>query len=120
MSLLKISDLTMRFGGLTAVNAVSLDIPTKEIVSVIGPNGAGKTTLFNTITGIYEPTTGTICFKGEIPQRPFRWTTALALAVIGIVAGLSLAFAVNIEPLWDMAITSNYVYQQPFDWTKCF
>ena len=118
MSILKISDLTMRFGGLTAVNAVSLDIPTKEIVSVIGPNGAGKTTLFNAITGIYEPTGGTICFNGEEARRPFRRTTALALALVGLVAGLSLVLGVNIEPLWDAAITSNYVYEQPFFWSK--
>ncbi len=118
MSLLKISDLTVRFGGLTAVNAVSLDIPTKEIVSVIGPNGAGKTTLFNAITGIYEPTSGLICFNGEEARRPFRWTTALALALVGLVAGLSLVLSVNIEPLWDTAITSNYIYEQPFLWSK--
>jgi len=69
MNILEISNLTLRFGGLTAVNAVSLDIPAKEIVSVIGPNGAGKTTLFNAITGIYDPTSGRICFNGEEARR---------------------------------------------------
>jgi branched-chain amino acid transport system ATP-binding protein len=118
MNILKISDLTVRFGGLTAVNAVSLDIPEKEIVSVIGPNGAGKTTLFNAITGIYDPTSGRICFNGEEARRPFRWTTALSLALVGLVAGLSLVLIVNVEPLWDAAITSNYTYQQAFLWSK--
>jgi branched-chain amino acid transport system ATP-binding protein len=118
MNLLEISDLTVRFGGLTAVNAVSLDIPAKEIVSVIGPNGAGKTTLFNAITGIYDPTGGRIGFNGQEARRPFRWTTALMLALVGLVAGLSLVLIVNAEPLWDAAITSNYVYEQPFLWSK--
>ncbi len=120
MNILEISDLTVRFGGLTAVNAVSLDIPAKEIVSVIGPNGAGKTTLFNAITGIYDPTSGRICFNGQEARRPFRWTTALALALVGLVAGLSLVLIVNVEPLWDAAITSNYVYEQAFLWSKAF
>jgi ABC-type branched-subunit amino acid transport system ATPase component len=118
MNILEISDLTVRFGGLTAVNAVSLDIPAKEIVSVIGPNGAGKTTLFNAITGIYDPTSGRICFNGEEARRPFRWTTAVTLALVGLLAGLSLVLMVNIEPLWDTTITSNYVYEQPFLWSK--
>jgi ABC-type branched-subunit amino acid transport system ATPase component len=118
MNILEISDLTVRFGGLTAVNAVSLDIPVKEIVSVIGPNGAGKTTLFNAITGIYDPTSGAIRFNGQETRRPFRWTTALALAIVGLIAGLSLVLIVNVEPLWDTAITSNYAYQQAFLWSK--
>ena len=120
MNILEISDLTVRFGGLTAVNAVSLDIPAKEIVSIIGPNGAGKTTLFNAITGIYDPACGRICFNGEEARRPFRWTTALALALVGLIAGLSLVLIVNVEPLWDAAITSNYVYEQAFVWSKAF
>jgi branched-chain amino acid transport system ATP-binding protein len=118
MNILEISNLTVRFGGLTAVNAVSLDIPAKEIISVIGPNGAGKTTLFNAITGIYDPTSGRMSFNGEEARRPFRWTTALTLALVGLVAGLSLVLIVNLEPLWDTAITSNYTYQQTFLWSK--
>jgi len=114
MNILEISDLTVRFGGLTAVNSVSLDIPSKQIVSIIGPNGAGKTTLFNAITGIYEPTSGRINFGGEEACRPFRWTTALMLALIGLTAALSLVLIVNVEPLWDAAITTNYTYQQAF------
>jgi branched-chain amino acid transport system ATP-binding protein len=118
MNILDISDLTVRFGGLTAVNAVSLEIPAKEIVSVIGPNGAGKTTLFNAITGIYDPTSGRICFNGEEARRPFRWTTALALALVGLIAGLSLVLIINVEPLWETTITSNYTYQQTFLWSN--
>jgi branched-chain amino acid transport system ATP-binding protein len=53
-------DVTKEFGGLVAVNDVSLDIPANRIVSLIGPNGAGKTTLFNMLTGLYRPTSGQI------------------------------------------------------------
>jgi branched-chain amino acid transport system ATP-binding protein len=56
---------TMQFGGLKAVNDVTLHIDEGEIVALIGPNGAGKTTLFNMLTGIYTPTQGTLTFKGE-------------------------------------------------------
>jgi len=56
---------TMQFGGLKAVNDVTLHIDEGEIVALIGPNGAGKTTLFNMLTGIYTPTEGTLTFKGE-------------------------------------------------------
>jgi branched-chain amino acid transport system ATP-binding protein len=118
MNILEISDLTVRFGGLTAVNAVSLDIPDGEIVSVIGPNGAGKTTLFNAITGVHKPTAGRIRFDGRETRRPFRATTVLALALVGLVAATGLVLIVNIEPLWDAVITTNYVYQQAFPWQK--
>ena len=58
--ILRVTDLTMRFGGLTAVNALSLEARRGAITSVIGPNGAGKTTVFNCITGFYRPTSGSI------------------------------------------------------------
>ncbi len=63
--LLELSDVTKKFGGLTAVQGVDLRILPQEIVSVIGPNGAGKTTVFNLITGIYRPTTGDIRLLGK-------------------------------------------------------
>lgn len=64
MALFEIRNLTIRFGGLTALEDIRLDISKGEIVAVIGPNGAGKTTLFNCISGIYTPNTGTIRFAG--------------------------------------------------------
>ncbi len=57
--------VTMRFGGLVAVNSVDFTIPQNSIVSLIGPNGAGKTTFFNTITGLYKPTSGKLIFDGH-------------------------------------------------------
>jgi branched-chain amino acid transport system ATP-binding protein len=61
---LSLQDVTMRFGGLTAVDAVSLTAAKGRITAVIGPNGAGKTTLFNCLTGFYRPTTGSIMLCG--------------------------------------------------------
>lgn len=63
--ILEVSNLSMRFGGLLAVNGVGLTIKQGQIVSMIGPNGAGKTTVFNCLTGFYQPTGGKITFAGE-------------------------------------------------------
>lgn len=62
---LEVRNLTLRFGGITAVNRVSLEVRTGELVAVIGPNGAGKTSLLNCITGYYKPQQGQIVFNGE-------------------------------------------------------
>ncbi len=60
MSVLKVSGLTKNFGGLSAVSNVNLEIEQGELIGLIGPNGAGKTTLFNLLTGVYDPSEGTI------------------------------------------------------------
>ena len=64
-NVLRLSDITMQFGGVVAVNSLSLEINKNEIVSLIGPNGAGKTTAFNVVTGVYAPTNGAVYFNGE-------------------------------------------------------
>jgi len=64
-TILSVERVTKRFGGLTAIDDVSFDIITGEIFALIGPNGAGKTTMFNTITGLYKPTAGTIRFQDQ-------------------------------------------------------
>tara|TARA_R110000764_G_scaffold112134_3_gene198939 strand:- start:28930 stop:29697 length:768 start_codon:yes stop_codon:yes gene_type:complete len=69
--LLEVSGLTMRFGGLLAVDGVQLSVQPGQIVSMIGPNGAGKTTVFNCLTGFYKPSGGKIIFDGrEIQGLP--------------------------------------------------
>lgn len=65
MALLELSDVTMRFGGLVAVNELDLSLEAGQLYGLIGPNGAGKTTVFNCISRFYEPDRGTIHFKGR-------------------------------------------------------
>lgn len=63
-NVLHVENVTMQFGGVIAVNNLSLDVPEDRIIALIGPNGAGKTTAFNCITGVYEPTNGLVEFCG--------------------------------------------------------
>jgi branched-chain amino acid transport system ATP-binding protein len=74
--LLKLDKVTIRFGGLTAVSELDLQIGAQELVGIIGPNGAGKTTAFNLITGVYQPTSGGISFGGEptAELKPYQLT----------------------------------------------
>lgn len=65
-NVLRLEDVTMQFGGVVAVNNLSLEVNEGEIVALIGPNGAGKTTAFNCITGVYEPTNGQVSFNGKL------------------------------------------------------
>jgi branched-chain amino acid transport system ATP-binding protein len=77
MALLEIGNLTRRFGGIVAIDNVSLEVDAGQIVGLIGPNGAGKTTLFNVISRLYRPDSGTLDFEGRSllrtpPQRVVR------------------------------------------------
>lgn len=65
MALLTLQGVTKRFGGLTAVDGVNLNVNQGDLAGLIGPNGAGKTTVFNLLTGVYEPTEGSITFDGK-------------------------------------------------------
>ena len=75
---LEVTHATMRFGGLVAVNDLSMHIDSQEIVALIGPNGAGKTTAFNMITGVYTPTEGSVILQGRsiTGMRPDRIAAA--------------------------------------------
>ena len=73
VTVLQASNVTMRFGGLTAVDDVSMTVHEGEIVGLIGPNGAGKTTFFNCLTGMYIPTEGRVELGGELlPPKPLK------------------------------------------------
>src|SRR5258708_19729692 len=65
MPLLEVRDVSVRFGGIVALDRVSFDVPEGAIVGLIGPNGAGKTTFFNTVSGIYHADSGDLVFRGE-------------------------------------------------------
>ncbi|ROO83001.1 amino acid/amide ABC transporter ATP-binding protein 1 (HAAT family) [Actinocorallia herbida] len=95
--ILDVRGVTMRFGGLTAVDGVDLSVGHGEIVGLIGPNGAGKTTFFNCLTGLYTPTEGEILYKGKrLPKRPYDVTAA----------GVSRTFQ-NIRLFPNMTVLEN-------------
>ncbi|BCS52836.1 ABC transporter ATP-binding protein [Geobacter sp. SVR] len=98
MSILKLDNVTIRFGGLVAVNSVNLTVEKGSIHALIGPNGAGKSTLFNLITGIYRPTTGTISFK----DRPINGQPTFRIAS----AGIGRTFQ-NIRLFSDLPVLDN-------------
>ncbi|MHC2993994.1 MAG: ABC transporter ATP-binding protein [Candidatus Atribacteria bacterium] len=81
MSILKADNITIRFGGLTAVSDFYLNLEEGELVGLIGPNGAGKTTVFNMLTGVYKPTKGKIYFDNqEVTRKRIDEITALGIA----------------------------------------
>ena len=91
----------MRFGGLTALNNVTLDVPTGEIRAVIGPNGAGKSTFFNCLTGVIRPTAGRVVFDGEDitglpPHRISRKSLARSYQITNILPGATVLENVRI------------------------
>ena len=98
MALLEVKKLTKNFGGLTAVSDVSLELNEGELVGLIGPNGAGKTTLFNLLTGVYEPSEGTVTLDGHLlnGKAPYKIATL----------GLSRTFQ-NIRLFKDLTVLDN-------------
>jgi ABC-type branched-subunit amino acid transport system ATPase component len=97
-AMLEASDVTVRFGGLTAVNAVSFHAAQGEIVGLIGPNGAGKTTFFNAISGFRRPDAGTVAFKGRsiLGLRPHKISRM----------GMSRTFQI-VKPFAEMSVLDN-------------
>ena len=105
MPLLHVDNLTIRFGGLTAVKDVDLAIEEKQIFALIGPNGAGKTTVFNAISGIYEPSAGQIRFHGRKLELPVTAWVALIAAMVGLTTALGVyLLALNPDLLWRATI----------------
>jgi branched-chain amino acid transport system ATP-binding protein len=98
MALLSLRNVTRRFGGIVALDGVSLEVPEGQIVGLIGPNGAGKTTAFNVITRLYTPNEGDVVFAGE---------TLLKTPVHGIVRrGIARTFQ-NVELFKTMTVLDN-------------
>ena len=96
--MLKCERLTIRFGGLSAIDCLDIEIAAGEIRGLIGPNGSGKTTLFNLISGLYTPTSGSIVFEGKpiAGRRPDEVTRA----------GIARTFQ-NIRLFGDMTVWEN-------------
>jgi len=92
-SVLEVQGVTVRFGGLTALDAVSLAVPPRHVLGVIGPNGAGKTTLLNVLCGFIRPDAGEVLFGGRRPDiRPHRLASlgvARTLQGVGLYGGLT-------------------------------
>jgi branched-chain amino acid transport system ATP-binding protein len=99
-TLLAVQNLTVRFGGLTALDDVSFDVRRGEILGLIGPNGAGKTTCFNIVTGVYRPTEGDIRLEGQSLARMKRYKI--------IQAGVARTFQ-NIRLFGAMTALENVV-----------
>lgn len=102
MSLLKISNLTKQFGGLTAVSDVNIELEENELVGVIGPNGAGKTTLFNLITGVYKPTTGKIIFNNGSDETKLNGMAPNKISDIGLARTFQ-----NIRLFSNLSVINN-------------
>jgi branched-chain amino acid transport system ATP-binding protein len=99
--ILRIEGLTMRFGGLAALNNVSIAVPRGEIRAVIGPNGAGKSTFFNCLTGVLVPTGGRVVFDGEDitglpPHRISQKAIARSYQITNILPGATVLENVRI------------------------
>lgn len=101
--ILQAKDLTMRFGGLFAVNGVNISVEEKQVVSLIGPNGAGKTTVFNCLTGFYQPTGGEILLRGT----PIHGLPGHQIARRGIVRTFQ-----NVRLFKEMTAVENLLVAQ--------
>jgi branched-chain amino acid transport system ATP-binding protein len=103
--MLELDQLTVRFGGLTAVNEVSLQVGSHDVVGLVGPNGAGKTTLFNAISGLVRPTTGRIRFDGkDVMHAPMYQRARL---------GIGRTFQIP-QPMHELTVRENLVVAQRF------
>ena len=100
---LEVEDLTVRFGGLTAVDAANLHVPPGTVVGLIGPNGAGKTTLFNAVSGLVRPAAGTVRFRG----REIQGLGVDARARLGIARSFQQVGLVK-----DLSVRENFLVAQ--------
>ncbi len=117
---LSVVNLKVCFGGLTAVNNVSLNVPHGKITSIIGPNGAGKTSLFNAITGVHPPSEGSVLVNGVLASRSFDLKVLLRICFFASLSGLFFVFLFHLVPLWEHVIVSQYRYLEPFSWVNAF
>jgi len=106
-ALLSIKDLTMRFGGLVAIDSVSFDVRPEAITALIGPNGAGKTTLFNCVTGFYRPRSGSIRLDSSGRLTELSGQPGHCIAQLGIARTFQ-----NIRLFANMTVLENLLVAQ--------
>ncbi len=111
-------DVTLRFGGLVAVDNVNITVNRGEIFAIIGPNGAGKTSLFNVISGIYPASAGKICVENIEPCLQPSMASRLQTAYVALISGLSALVVVNVTAVWQASINELFVFGEPFTWTS--
>lgn len=102
MSILSVSGLTKNFGGLCAVSNVNMEINEKELIGLIGPNGAGKTTLFNLLTGVYEPSEGSIQLNMDGTMKEIGGMKPYAITRMGLARTFQ-----NIRLFKDLSVLDN-------------
>jgi len=103
--MLQLENVTVRFGGLTAVNDVTLSVGTGDVVGLVGANGAGKTTLFNAISGLVRPTTGRIVFNGiDVLKAPMYQRARM---------GIGRTFQIP-QPMHELTVRQNLEVAQRF------
>jgi len=109
-TLLQLNQCTIRFGGLTAVSELNLQLGANELIGLIGPNGAGKTTVFNLITGVYQPSAGEILFAGDtlIGLKPYQITACgIARTFQNIRLFSSLSVLDNVRVAFNLHLASG-------------
>lgn len=103
--MLKLNNITLRFGGLTALKDVSLEIGSDEIVGLVGPNGAGKTTLFNVISGLAKPSSGQVVFDSkDLLKAPLHAKARM---------GIGRTFQIP-QPMHELTVRENLIVAQRF------
>lgn len=103
--MLRLEDLSVRFGGLTAVNTVSLSVGSHEVVGLVGPNGAGKTTLFNAVSGLVKPSSGRILFDSvDMLRAPLHRRARM---------GIGRTFQIP-QPMHELTVRENLLVAQRF------
>jgi branched-chain amino acid transport system ATP-binding protein len=103
--MLQLKNISVRFGGLTALNNVTLAVGTQDVVGLVGPNGAGKTTLFNAISGLVRPTSGRITFDGvDVIRAPMYKRARI---------GIGRTFQVP-QPMHELTVRQNLTVAQRF------
>src|SRR5690606_4449900 len=110
-TVLSVDSLKMRFGGLLAVDSVSLDVQKNEVFAIIGPNGAGKTTVFNCISGFYKPTVGSISLHG----KPLAGLPSHKVAQRGLVRTFqNVRLFKNLTALENLLVAQHTLHESSF------